>query len=51
MYGWFFSDLAYRLTRYLIQVVYTDDSNDRPFDGLHEITSQNEDINSGFGGK
>ncbi|KAL8685189.1 MAG: hypothetical protein Q9224_005920 [Gallowayella concinna] len=34
-----------------IQAVYTDNPNDRPFDCLHEITGQNEDINSGFGGK
>ncbi|KAL8721626.1 MAG: hypothetical protein Q9225_001715, partial [Loekoesia sp. 1 TL-2023] len=34
-----------------LEAVYTDNGNDRPFDCLHEITRQNEDINSGFGGK
>ncbi|KAL8672884.1 MAG: hypothetical protein Q9168_002668 [Polycauliona sp. 1 TL-2023] len=34
-----------------IQVVYTDSTNNKPFDNIREYTGQNEDINSGFGGK
>ncbi|KAI4247439.1 MAG: hypothetical protein L6R40_001387 [Gallowayella cf. fulva] len=34
-----------------IQVIYTDNVNDKPWDTIREVTGQNEDINSGFGGK
>ncbi|KAI4101306.1 MAG: hypothetical protein LQ339_005104 [Xanthoria mediterranea] len=34
-----------------IQVIYTDNVNDKPVDNIREITGQNEDTNSGFGGK
>ncbi|CAO1606335.1 hypothetical protein XANCAGTX0491_009832 [Xanthoria calcicola] len=34
-----------------IQIIYTDNANAKPWDNVREVTGQNEDINSGFGGK